>query len=300
MEVSDTSNSTLAAAKVSTLSIESFHEAVKNYIDYNKPDPIVRRQLESWALKWSEGDGIASDDKEKATEMAKWSPEHCIKGELEIRGDFVTVTLGMECIWADGEAAKSDKNAEDGRLSFRCRIKSGNLIETKEDEEKAERKIRKRMMSRLRQDSFISQLWGNGKEKKEESDFVLANASIYLDAAKFEMEERVDVSQNAAEILRRSLWSSTTSTLDIVEVFLALPTLPCRSSDKVETTTRLANRAKLRLLEDAMLDECEKEGEDELIDDLKISNPKGTSEYENTQQASRDGPSQKKKKRSDR
>jgi len=300
MEVSDTLNSALATAKVSTLSTDIFHEAVKNFIDYNKPDPIVRQQLESWELSWSKGDGIGRDEKDKAAEAVKWSPEHCIKGELEIRGEFVAVTLKMECIWADGEAAKSDKNAEDGRLSFTCRIKSGNLIEKKEDEEKTERKIRKRMMSRLRQDSFISQLWGSGKEKKVDADFVLAKASIYLDAAKFEMEERVDVSQNAAEILRRSLWSSTTSTLDIVEVMLALPTLPCRSANKLEATTRLANRAKLRLLEDAMVDECEKEGEDELIDDLKISNPKGTSEYDNTQQANRDGPSQKKKKRSNR
>ena len=58
-----------------------------------------------------------------------------------------------------------------------------------------------------------------------------------------------------------------------MEVILALPSLPCQSTARVSTTTRLANRAKLRLLEDAMLDECEKEGDDEIIEDLTISKP---------------------------
>ncbi len=291
-------------AKVSTLSTDIFYASLKNFIDYNKPDPIARRQVESWEIKWSGGDDIRKDvaadehidDIDNWTKAARWRPEHCIEGTLEIRGDFVAVTLEMECLWADGDAAKKDRNMEDGRLSFTCRLKSGKLIEKKENEEKTERKIRKKMISRLRQDSFISQILEPGKEAKKPADLLLAKASIYVNASKFEMEERVDVSQNAAEILRRSLWSSTTSCLDIVEVMLALPTLPCRSSNKLETTTRLANRAKLRLLEDAMVDECEKEGEDQLIDDLKISDPKGTSEYDNQQQAGRDRPLQKKKR----
>jgi hypothetical protein len=71
--------------------------------------------------------------------------------------------------------------------------------------------------------------------------------------------------------------------LDLIELILALPSLPGtyhhhdhhhrnhqehQSID--DTTTPLANRAKLRLLEDAMLDECEKEGEGELIQELTI------------------------------
>ena len=158
MEVSD--------AKVSTLSTDIFYASLKNFIDYNKPDPIAQRQLESWEISWSGGDGIRKDvaadehidDIDNWTKAARWRPKHCIEGILEIRGDFVAVTLEMECIWADGDTAKKDNNVEDGRLSFTCRLKSGKLIEKKENEEKTERKIRKKMISRLRQDSFISQI----------------------------------------------------------------------------------------------------------------------------------------------
>ena len=301
MEATDTTSSaSLAAAKASKLTTNLFRSSLKNFVDYNKPDPIARRQLESWDIKWSESDGfrdgvaakVCGDEKEPI----QWNPKHYIGGVLEIRGDFVSVMFEIGCIWADGDAAKNDNTVEDGRLSFTCRLKSGKLIEKKLNEEKRERKIRKKMMSRLREDTYIAQLLGLGKENESSTELFLAKASIYVNATKFELEERVDVSQNAAEILRRSLWSSTSSSLDIVEVMLSLPSLPCRSADKVEATTRLANRAKLRLLEDAMLDECEKEGEGELIEDLTISNPKGSSQNELKQQVNIDVPARKNKK----
>jgi hypothetical protein len=175
-------------------------------------------------------------------------------------------------------------------------LKSGECIEKKDKEEKTERKIRKKMISRLLQDSYVAKLLGLEEENKSSTKLCLAQASIYVNASKFEMEERVDVSEIAAETLRRALWSSTTSSLDILDVILALPSLPCRSTDSVTTTTRLANRAKLRLLEDAMLDECEKEGDDQLIDDLTISKPTESSEGDNKEQASSSsGPPTKRK-----
>ena len=93
------------------------------------------------------------------------------------------------------------------------------------------------------------------------------------------MEERVNVSDPVAEGLRRALFSQAESSLDLVEILLSLPILPTATSSATATATALsftcplANRAKLRLLEDAMLDACEREGEDDLIDDLTISNP---------------------------
>lgn len=271
----------LLTAKVSPLAIDLFCSSLDNYIDYNKPDPIARRQLESWKMNWSEGNrhenNIAADaigdKKDDCVESVEWSPENYIIGTLEICGDYVAVTLEMECIWADGDAAKNDDMKEDGRLSYTCRLKSCRFVEKKDKEEKAQRKIRKKMISRMRQDSYIAKLLGLGEENKLSTKLCLARASIYVNATKFELEERVDVSEIAAETLRRALWPSTASSLDVVEVILALPSLPCRSTDRVTTTTRLANRAKLRLLEDAMLDECEKEGEDQLIEDLNISKP---------------------------
>ena len=284
MEIIDPKSSyDLATAKVSTLATALFYDSLKNYTDYNKPDPIARRQLESWKMNWSEKTADKSgDEKENGTGSVDWSPKHCIRGTLEIRGDFVAVTLEMQCVWADGDARKSDGIEEDGRLSYTCRLKSGQFIGKKDDEEKTERKIRKRMISRLRKDSYIAKLIG---PETPSAELWLAQASIYVNASKFELEERVDVSQIAAEILRRALWPSTTSSLDVVEVMFSLPSLPCRSNDRVTTTTRLANRAKLRLLEDAMLDECEKEGEDQLIEDLSISNPTEKSESNPKEQA---------------
>ena len=150
------------------------------------------------------------------------------------------------------------------------------------------------MISRLRQDSYIAKLL----DLEENSTTVcLAQASIYVNAAKFELEERVDVSEIVAEALRRALWSSTITSLDMVEVILALPSLPCRSAATPTTktkTTRLANRAKLRLLEDAMMDECEKEGDDQLIQDLNISKASGPEDDQ--KETNNDAPTRRKKK----
>jgi hypothetical protein len=95
------------------------------------------------------------------------------------------------------------------------------------------------------------------------------------------LEERVDVSEPVAEAIRRAIWSSSESSLDIVEFVLSMPSLPTmehHTKTNTFATTPLANRAKLRLLEDAMLDACEREGEDGLLEDLSINKDDGSSE----------------------
>ena len=302
------------ATKRSSLSTALFYDAVNNYIDYNKPDPIAQRQLECWKMSWSEDDNDCGGQSSSSSSSANdekiavdWKPKNAIEGTLEICGDYAAVTIKMECFWADGDAAENDDKTEDGRLSFACNVISGRLIEKKDGEEKPERKIRKKMVARLRQDSYISKLLAVKDEAataaQKQQQFCLAQASIYVNSTKFEMEERVDVSENVAETLRRSLWSSTPSPLDMVEVILALPSLPCRSAGKKKKatkTTRLANRAKLRLLEDAMLDECEKEGEDQIIEDLKISNGSAPSKEDQKEQETTGAPPTRKTKKSRR
>ncbi|MGK3754038.1 MAG: hypothetical protein ACI8RD_006346 [Bacillariaceae sp.] len=272
-------------SSISSLTTDLFYDAVKNYIDYNKPDPIAKRQLEKWKLDWKNTDSQKIDVSivSGANSFVDCPATNVIQGTLEIFGDYVAVTIKMECVWKDG------KKKEDGRLSYQVDVVSAKFIERKndddedeEEESKAERKIRKKMISRLSQDSYISKILALSsiKEKSNHDVLCLAQASIYVNTDKYELEERVDVSDTVAETLRRALWSSTKSPLDIVDVILALPSLPCHNSaanssstttSSSTSTTRLANRAKLRLLEDAMLDECEKEGEDQLIDDLSIS-----------------------------
>jgi len=61
------------------------------------------------------------------------------------------------------------------------------------------------------------------------------------------------------------------------------PRSPEATADSGGTTTTttisiLADRAYLRLLEDAMFDACEKEGEDDLLDDLNISDARHDSD----------------------
>mmetsp|Transcript_58486 Transcript_58486/g.63138 ORF Transcript_58486/g.63138 Transcript_58486/m.63138 type:complete len:365 (-) Transcript_58486:140-1234(-) len=299
------------SSRISSLSTDLFYEAVKNYSDYNRPDPIAKRQLEKWKLVWTNIGQIIDD----RSEFAEYPTTNIIQGTLEICGDYVAVTIKTKCVWtgkhAQSTTRNGDKNtsssnnnsnnSEDGRLSYQVEVVSARFIERNNDSEqkesKAEKKIRTKMISRLRQDSYIAKLVelplqqsnkeqntntetkDPTKQKSNKATICLAEANIYVHTEKSELEERVDISETVAEALRRALWSSTKSSLDIVEVILALPSLPCHNcannctttTTTTQSTTRLANRCKLRLLEDAMLDECEKEGEDQLIEDLSIS-----------------------------
>jgi len=79
-----------------------------------------------------------------------------------------------------------------------------------------------------------------------------------------ELEERVDCNDTVGEGIKRLLLSQADSSLDLFEILLGMPFLPVTKSD-------LAKRAKLRLLEDAMCSECEKEEEDTLVSDLDVN-----------------------------
>ena len=116
-----------------------------------------------------------------------------------------------------------------------------------------------------------------------------------------ELEERVNVDESILDGVRSAIYSHAEDNLDVLELLLNMPYLPriavgfifplsnnakgrggeegdhvssSFTSDDATTMTiinELAQRAYLRLLEDAMFDACEKEGEDELLDDLTIT-----------------------------
>ena len=103
------------------------------------------------------------------------------------------------------------------------------------------------------------------------------------------------VSEDICEAIKRAVWSSAESPLDVFEMLVQLPLLPIvehasldpsKNNGQKMTTTPLANRAKLRLLEDAMCDACEKEGDNELLDDLQISDTNNTNFSTNANKAS--------------
>jgi hypothetical protein len=156
--------------------------------------------------------------------------------------------------------------------------------------DKAQDKIRTKMMARLREDSYISKhllLLPQQKDDGKTPPVLWAQANIQVDAT--DLEERVHVSEDVSEAIKRAVWSSAETPLDVIELVLNLPCLPTTTTDKshIMTTTPLANRAKLRLLEDAMVDACEKEGEDDLIEDLKIS---GKTKKEEPESSSNNNP----------
>ena len=92
------------------------------------------------------------------------------------------------------------------------------------------------------------------------------------------------------EGIRNAIFSHTEDNLDVLELLLNMPYLPrsCRGNgdgssatastqgieySNIQTKTRdvLGDRVYLRLLEDAMFDSCEREGGDDMLDDLNIS-----------------------------
>jgi hypothetical protein len=147
----------------------------------------------------------------------------------------------------------------------------------------------------------------NNKDKEADNNNTALNLNNHSNKEQQKsLEERVHVSEDMLEALRRCIWSHNTTptnnqnntgppqedtssgddVLSILEWVLAMPYLPrkkdamaaaaaadgpsqtCYSTTK---TTSLADRAYLRLLEDALWDECEKEGDNDLLNDLNLS-----------------------------
>lgn len=163
----------------------------------------------------------------------------------------------------------------------------------------AKRKLRAGMVKRLSADSLIRRLLvesedGTLKEKDNTATvkgvplceaLIQSNGdpnyNITVDNAS-EVEERVNVNTESVEGIRNAILTHCEDNLDVLELLLSMPYLPRHKFDSVDkqgdvdkqnkaTMSMLAERAYLRLLEDAMYDACEKEGEDEMLDNLNIS-----------------------------
>ena len=126
----------------------------------------------------------------------------------------------------------------------------------------------------------------------------------------YELEERVNVDEVSLEAIRKAILSHADGNLDVLELLLSMPYLPrpgfagdgCTDNSDQSTYSKalhsMAERAYLRLLEDAMFDACEKEGEDELLGDLNISDTNDDSavEQDNDGKKDREKPQPKKTK----
>jgi hypothetical protein len=98
-------------------------------------------------------------------------------------------------------------------------------------------------------------------------------------------EERYHTAEDVAEGIKRCVWSSAEASTDVIHfVVQYLPLLPVATTTGggEETTaagttttkaitTPLADRAQLRLLEDALVDACERQSQEEMVQDLEIA-----------------------------
>jgi hypothetical protein len=280
-----------------------FQKAMEQYIDEFKPDPLLKRQLQSWTLQWK-------GDKKKSTtsppsssspsqasaapqQPLSFAPTHAMQGTLQVGGEHLLVFLKVECVWKpSGEQQDPQNGSLHFALSAQARFwtpselaerqpppPSTNMDKEEENKDekkqaKIQEKIRIKMVERLRTDAYIGKILLLQEHDNNDNNHnyqLLAQADIQKNDTG-SLEERVHVSDPVAEGVRRAIFSASTSVLDLVEVLINLPLLPCGQHQKlVSNTTPLADRAKLRLLEDAMLDQCEKEGEDDLIEELNIA-----------------------------
>jgi len=251
------------------LKSNAFADALHCYIDEEKPDPLQKRQMEAWKLEWQ------PQQKMNPVEGSKldFEPTNVVSGSLEWTGDHLVVTLKASCYWVGG-----NKEQSDGALFFQCWA-SARFPDIDSDTPKKEAKIEQKMRERLQNDDYIAKLLRLGKnskvldastvdqeeEEEEEPAMELCQASVKTGTATdAQLEERVYCNETAAEAIRRAVYSTAPNgPIDVFEFVCSLPLLPTQS-------TTLASRAKLRLLEDAMYDACENEGEEELVQDLKL------------------------------
>ncbi|KAL7516820.1 hypothetical protein ACHAWX_001796 [Stephanocyclus meneghinianus] len=164
------------------------------------------------------------------------------------------------------------------------------------------RKLRVGMIKRLQSDPLMRRLFVDDDNSSLFADegVLLCEALIQQNKERstlndheetggtVECEERVNVDSESVEGIRSAILTHCEENLDVLELLLNMPYLPrgkflpcghgckdCPKSDETLSQEKnalksLSERAFLRILEDAMWDACEKEGEDEMLDDLVI------------------------------
>ena len=183
-------------------------------------------------------------------------------------------------------------------------------------EQRAQTKIRAGMIDRLKNDFYIQRLLdldggsstvsgGKSGDEQVELQHRVCEAEIKesfnVDGTVKELEERVDVLEDGLEGIRRAVLSQLEDNTSVLDLLLAFPYLintkaEARNDGKGNAITlQLGRRAILRLLEDACIDACEKEGEDELLEDLSLKD-RGEGDDSSVESNTREMTSPRKKK----
>ena len=170
-------------------------------------------------------------------------------------------------------------------------------------EQRIKEKVQAKVIKRVQADPYIQRILKKENEAQgvnDDSNDLLCEAHIkrtfkeskvveqILEEKKTnsdssDLEEKVYVSSYLLEGFKRSICSKLDSNISAIELLLEMPYLPKKydfgkvlfenvtGKGEPEMTENLAGRIQLRILEDVTIDECEKEGENDLLSDLSLS-----------------------------
>ena len=277
------------------LSSSQFVDAIARHLDGSKPDPL-KGQINSLHVNWEQhasngnvdgGSGGGSSDDAAGTSSDLTSS---FRGTLTLSSEYISVAIHVtSCYWKkklpDSQQRESVKNTDgDDAVNSEAKIfqeefyiKMNACARCCEHKELKSKKLHGGMRSRLQSDYYIKRLFHGDTEGATLCE-ALIQQNLQTDRTGRggvfnELEERVNVEERTLQGIKNAIFSQCEDNLDVLELLLNMPYLPRKEKEIMpnQWQCKLAERAYLRLLEDAMFDACEKEGEDELLDDLKLS-----------------------------
>ena len=293
----------LATIIMIKLTTREFTDSIARHIEASKPDQLTKTQIESLHITWEEQekfDGIVDGSGcDAGTQTSS------LRGTLTLSSDYISVAIQVVCNWkkTDYKSRKRGQSSpkrfqEEFYIKLTASARERNvaaLFGSNKNERqlqqdlggrKVSEKLRDEMLSRLRSDHYIRQLFGDNENNDNAEGATLCEAliqqnlqppkegkSIGSNSGRIdELEERVNVDEGTLQGIKNAIFSQCEDNLDVLELLLNMPYLHDKGAAvSNQLQSKLAERAYLRLLEDAMFDACEKEGEDELLDDLNIS-----------------------------
>lgn len=253
---------------------KKFDEAKSTFIDKHKPDNLLKKQIQRIKFEWQNTDS-SHNNEDDIPSFHFW--ENRISGILNISSELSFVKIYADCVWYEGIGAHNEmKFSLHAHAAFKNSGYTLNHLE-KGDLDRKEKRTREKNQSRLKDRLIIDPYVKTLMIGNEETKVLLLEAHIKLDYNQSnrneieKLEERVATESDALTGLRLLIFSLMDSNIDLAEFLLYLPYLPREKNDVYSSISSfLAERVTLRLLEDVMFDECEREGEDDLLDDLKI------------------------------
>ena len=276
------------------LTTVQFQDAISRYIDTSKPDELIKKQLKQLKLSW--------EQQQVSTDVVDNKPHNQWKldGTLTISSEYISIAIHAKCsckvknVKDTKEEVVNTVDTPFDEFYFQLKVTGTLLTEVKEvdgeeklssKERRAKSKLHAGIIKRLQADKLIRNLL-EGDEGSVLCEAVIQQTTNCAN----QLEERVNVNEDVLSGIKNAIFSHVEDNLDVFELLLNMPYLP-RSSGRdgldsavpSDLTTQglesgtskvhdmLGDRAYLRLLEDAMFDACEKEGEDEILDDLNLS-----------------------------